>query len=443
MRVVVVGAGVSGLAAATFLAARGADVTVLEAGSRAGGNTQTTRAHGYVVDHAANGWLDSEPAMDRLLQAAGLVDQIQPASDRYNRRWIFADGVVHPLPGSPRAFLGSGLLSWSQKLRMLCEIVVSRGGHPDESVGAFARRRLGQAAVDRLVAPMVAGIFGGDADDISLEAAFPRMAALEREHRSLILAMIRLGRGGAPAGRLQTLAGGAGALPEALSAQLGARVRCGAPVDRIERLGERWRVCTPGGAVDADAVVLATPAFAQASLVDRLDPDGAAALNAVPYAPIAVVALAWPPGAFDRPPDGFGVLAARGADLGVLGALYASCIYPAQAPDGHVLVRLMLGGAVDPAAAALEPPAREARAVAAVVRLLGEPRFGPAHTWQFHHPRGIPQYRPGHRARVGRVRTAEARLPGLFFTGNHLDGIGVKDCARDAERVTDAVLGRR
>ncbi len=441
MRVVVVGAGVSGLAAATFLAGRGAEVTVLEAAPLPGGNVRSLREDGYVVDQAANGWLDSEPAMTRLLEQTGLTDQIVPASGRYNRRWIFADGRAHPLPGSPPAFLKSGLLSWAEKLRLMMELLVPRGGGPDETVAAFAQRRLGPAAVDRLVAPMVAGVFGGDAENTALEAAFPRMVALEREHRSLILAMIRLGRGGAPPGRLQTLRGGAGALPEALALRLGARLRCGVPVTGLARAGEAWRVQTADGAVEADAVVLATPAHAQAALLGGLDAEAAAALAAVPYAPIAVVALAFEPGAFATPPDGFGVLAARGADLGVLGALYASCIFPEQAPEGHVLVRLMLGGATDPAAAALDAQALEGRALAAVERLLGPPRSGPARRWLFRHPRGIPQYTPGHLGRVAAARAAEARLPGLLLTGNHLEGIGVKDCAKAGERVATALLG--
>lgn len=441
MRVIVVGGGVSGLAAAVFLVGHGAEVTVLEAAPAPGGNTRSTRERGFIVDHAANGWLDSEPAMTRLLERVGVQDQLVRASDRYNRRWIFADGRPIPLPGSPPAFLMSPLLTWPQKLRLIAEILVPRGHAPDETVEAFARRRLGQAAVDRLVAPMVAGVFGGDPGQLSLEAAFPRMVALEREHRSLILAMIRLGRGGAPPGRLQTLRGGAGALPEALSAWLGERVRCGVRVEGLARAGARWLVQTAEGALAADAVVLAAPASAQAALLRPHDGAAAAALDAIPYAPISVVAKAYGPDAFDTPPDGFGVLAARGADLGALGVLYSSCIFPEQAPEGHVLVRAMFGGAVDPEAAGLDPQALRGRAIAAITRLLGPPRAPAMASWIFRHPRGIPQYSPGHRARVQAARGAEQRLPGLHLTGNHLDAIGLKDCARAAEAVAMAVMG--
>lgn len=442
MRVVVVGGGVSGLAAAVFLARRGAEVRVLEAGAAPGGNTRSTREAGFIVDHAANGWLDSEPAMDRLLEAAGLTDQKVRASDRYAKRFIYADGRSLPLPAKPPAFLASPLLSWGAKLRLACEILIPRGGRPDETVASFVRRRLGQQVVDRLVAPMVAGVYGGDPDHLALEAAFPRMAELEREHRSLILAMIRLRRGGAPAGHLTTLRGGAGALPEGLAAWLGERVRCGLAVEGLERRAEGWRVRTAEGALEADAVVLATPAWTAAELIAPHDAEGAAALAAIPYSPISVVGLAWEPGAFEAPPDGFGALAARGSALGALGALYTSCIFPEQAPDGHVLVRVMIGGSVDPAAAALDEQALRGRALAAVGRLLGPTRAPPAHTWIFRHPRGIPQYAPGHLGRVAAARAAAERNPGLHLCGNHLDGIGLKDCAKAAEKVAARLVAQ-
>lgn len=441
MRVVVVGGGVSGLMAAAFLVHQGAEVTVLEA-VRPGGNVRSLREDGYTVDAAANGWLDNEPAMGRLLALIGAQERVLPASDRYKRRWIWSEGRAHLLPGSPPAFLKSPLLSWGAKLRLLGELLTSRANTEDESVEHFARRHLGQQAVDRLVAPMVAGVFGGDPRGLALAAAFPRMAELERVYRSLILAMLRLGRGGAPSGRLNTLEGGAGALPEALVAWLGERVQQGRVVG-LERRSEGWRVRSADGGLDADAVVLACPAYAQAELVQALDADAAAALSAIPYAPIAVVALAFPPGTWADPPDGFGVLAARGEDLGVLGVLYSSCIFPSQAPEGHVLVRAMIGGAVEPAAAGLDEQALRGRALSALERLHGPPRSAPTKTWIFKYARGIPQYAPGHLGRVRAVRAAEARLPGLYFTGNHLDGVGVKDCARAGEAVAGRVVGRR
>jgi oxygen-dependent protoporphyrinogen oxidase len=315
------------------------------------------------------------------------------------------------------------------------------GGEKDrESVGAFAARRLGPAFVERMVGPMVAGIYAADPYELSLRAAFPRMYELEREHRSLFLAMLRLRRGGAPSGHLHTLPGGAGALTDSLVARLGSRVRCETTVDKLERTGDSWRVGTGEGTLDADAVLLACPGYVQAELLATLDEAAADALREVAYSPVAVVVTAWSPGAWDREPDGFGVLAARDADLaGVLGCVFTSCVFPDQAPEGEVLLRTIVGGGIAPEAAKLPDGEMVVRVRTALEAFFGAERAEPRRVWIFRHPRGIPAYRPGHLQRVAAVLGAEQRLPGLFCTGNHLQGIGVKDCARQGEAVAERV----
>jgi len=446
-RLLIVGGGVSGLAAATFARAAGWDPLVLEAAPTAGGKVQTLTRDGWCLDAAANGWLDNEPAMARLLALAGLTGAVQPAGPASRTRWIWRAGRAHPAPLSPPAFLATRLLSWGAKLRVLLEPFI-RPGPPgaDESVAAFVRRRLGPAFVDALVGPMVTGIYAGDAEAISLPAAFPRMAALEARHGSLVRALLALRRGGAPAGRLETLRGGAGALPAALAAALGPAVRTGAPVTALHRedtpAGPRWRVTGPGLDEAGPAALLACPAAPQAQLLRPLAPAAAAALGAMATAPVAVVALGYAPGALPRPPEGFGVLLARGEALpgapGALGVLYSSNVFPDCAPAGHTLVRVILGGALHPAAATAPPADLAAQAQAAVAALCGGPAT-PALTHVFVHPDGIPQYTLGHPARLAALRAAVAPLPQLGLLGNHLDGIGVKDCARAAEAAVAAL----
>ncbi|MCB9766337.1 MAG: protoporphyrinogen oxidase [Alphaproteobacteria bacterium] len=440
-QVILIGAGISGLATATFLHDAGVDVQVLEAAAHPGGNVRSDRVDGRVLDQAANGWLDSEPAMSRLLDIAGLSAQVVPASDRYKTRWIYADGAMHPAPLSPPALLRSPLLSLSAKLRLLAEPFIRPGpAGVEESVGEFVRRRLGPGALDRLVAPMVAGIYAGDPDAISLKAAFPRMVELEQAHGSLVRAMVRLRGGGAPTGHLVSLKGGAGALTEGLAARLGERVRCDTPVQGLERAGGRWVVHTPDDALTADAVVLACPGYAASALVARLDPPASAALAAIPYAPVAVVVSAWPERTWARPPEGFGVLLARGEDLGgVLGCVFSSCVFPEQSRPGEVLLRTIIGGAIHPDAARLPDQQLIARARAANTAFFGPERAGPALVRVYRHPRGIPQYTLGHPGRVREVRAAEARHGGLCFVGNHLRGVGVKDCAKAAEEAAHRV----
>lgn len=436
MRVVIVGAGVSGLATARFLQAEGVQVSVLEARDSPGGNVRSVREEGRVLDVAANGWLNSEPAMTELLQLAGLTERLIPASDQYDDRFIFADGSMQPAPMSPPAMLRSRLISTWAKLRLLLEPFIGRATGP-ETVAEFVRRRLGQAFVDRMVGPMVAGVYASAPEQLSLEAAFPRMAELEREHRSLFLAMMRLRRGGAPRGHLQTLDGGAGSLPEALAQ--GLDLQLGVSVHGLEPQAQGFRVLTADGSVEADAVVLACPGHAQAPLVG-FDPLAVAALERIRYAPVAVVASAWSREAWERRPEGFGVLVAAHEPVGVLGCLFTSCIFPDQAPDDEVLLRTIIGGAVEPEAAREDDPSLRARCDRAHGAFFGRQLEPPRMMRIFRHPRGIPQYEPGHLDRVGVLRQAEGRHPGLVFTGNHLQGIGVKDCARAGKEAAAKVL---
>ena len=447
-RVIVVGAGVSGLATATFLRARGLDCTVLEAAPEAGGNVRSDRIEGRVLDRAATGWLDSEPAMGRLIELLGLSDQVVPASHRSAARWIFADARMHPVPTGPWSLLRSRLIPWWAKLRLLLEPFLRRGHKNEETIHDFVSRRLGRSFAERLVGPMVAGIYGALPEQLSLRAAFPKMHAMEREHRSLFLALRaarRAGRGGGPAGpqgQLQTLRGGVGTLTETMADRLEEDLQCGTEVTSVRPRGTGWEVHTEQGLTEVSAVVLACPAPAQARLIRGLDADLAHTLDEIPYAPISVVITAWPAGAWDRSPEGFGVLVAPGEGVGVLGTLYTSGVFPSQAPEGEVLLRTMVGGAVDPEAAHLPHQPLLDRVTAAHQCFFGTQRAEPLMVQVYRHPHGIPQYTLGHPGRVASVRAAQAKLPGLFLTGNHLEGIGVKDCAAAAERIAEAIVSQ-
>lgn len=441
--IVIVGAGISGLAAATFMRSSGLDPLVLEAGASPGGNVRSELVDGRVLDRAANGWLDNEPAMSRLLQISGLEGEVVRASDAAKLRWIWSKGAMHPAPLSPPALLRTRLLSVSAKLRLLAEpFIAQRRDGGDETVGEFVRRRLGAGVLDTMVGPMVAGIYAADPDKVSLEAAFPRMVELERDHGSLIRAMIRLGRGGAPSGHLCTLHGGAGALTSRLAAGLGDRLRCGVKIVGLRPEDGAFVVETGGGEIRARIVVLACPAPEQGRLVGGFELPAAEALATIPYAPVAVVAGVWPHGAWERDPQGFGVLLARGESMGgVLGTLFSSRVFPEQAGANEQLLRTILGGAIHPEVVDQDDQQLIERARRAHGAMFGPERREPELLRVYRHPRGIPQYLRGHLKVVDAVRDAEHRWPGLFFTGNHLQGIGVKDCARAGERVARAARG--
>lgn len=441
--IAIIGAGISGLAAATFLRDAGLDPLLLEAAAEPGGNVRSDRVDGRVFDRAANGWLDNEPAMARLLGISGLEGEVVRASAASKQRWIWSRGAMHLAPLTPPALLRTGLLSWSAKLRLLAEpLIAPRRDGADETVGEFVRRRLGAGVLDAMVGPMVAGIYAADPDKVSLEAAFPRMVELERDHGSLIRAMIRLGRGGAPSGHLCTLRGGAGALTERLAAGLGDRLRCGVTIEGLRPIDGGFALEAGGEEIAARVVVLACPAPAQARLVGGFERLAAEALAAIPYAPVAVVAGVWPRGAWAEDPRGFGVLMARGEAMGgVLGTLFTSQVFPDQARPDEQLLRTILGGAIHPEVVELDDQQLIERTRRAQGAMFGPQRKEPELLRVYRHPRGIPQYLRGHLRIVSAVREAEHRWPGLFFVGNHLQGIGVKDCARAGERVARAARG--
>ncbi|MEX0909624.1 MAG: protoporphyrinogen oxidase, partial [Gemmatimonadaceae bacterium] len=285
-------------------------------------------------------------------------------------------------------------------------------------------------------------IFAGDARRLSLHAAFPRMADLEREHGSVIRGMIAR-RGSTSSGALTSFRQGMQQLPLALAERGGFTVRCNADVRALRRTGDGWSVVVEGDteAIPADEVVLAGEPWAMAPLLRPHDEQAAAELAGIACPPVGVVALGFGPAAAAKLPVGFGMLIARGEGFRMLGTLWETHLYDGRGPAGHLLVRAMFGGAVDPDAGALSEPDLAARARAEVARL-----YRLSDTPQLEHvvrvPRAIPQYEIGHSARVARITTAIDALPGLSITGNGLRGVAFADAASDGVRVGDAAARR-
>lgn len=467
-RVAIIGGGISGLAVAWGLQAHGDRVTVdvYDAGPEPGGTARTRYVDGFTVDLGPNGFLTHVPETLRLVASLGMSDSLVTASDAANHRFLWHRNRLEPLPLSPGAFLRTPLLGWRAKLRVLCEPFLPRGGRPDETVWAFVARRLGRGFADAFVAPMVLGVTGGDARRVELRSLFPKMAALEAEHgglfRALLVRRLRArrdaralpagessapdgeGPGSGPAGpggRLTSLRGGVGALARGLADALGDRVHLDWPVAALQPEADgRWRMTRDDGATAlADEVVLAVPAQVAARLLRPSAPVVADHLSAIPASDMTMVALGYAREDVPHPLDGFGFLAPRDAGLRILGCLWASTLYPEQAPEGHVLLRTMLGGDVDPGLSDLDDAA-----VVEIVRhdlrkalgVTAEPCLVQTVRWR----NAIPQYRPGHGETVAQLdRLLSTHAPGIHLTGNSYRGVGLNDCTRDAERVVRAI----
>jgi len=453
-QIVIVGGGVAGLSIAHALGKRGAAekgtrVTVLERGERPGGNIRTEVIDGFTLEWGPNGFLDSVPETLELIRDLGIEERVQVSDDLARRRFIFRKGRLHELPGGPGGFLGSGLLSWPAKLRIAFEPFARRRPEDiDETIHAFASRRIGREAADVMIDSMVSGVFGGNSRELSLRACFPKMWQMETDHGGLFRALFAkmrekrraTGPVGAPAGRLTSFKGGCEDLIRGLVDELGSTLRTSAPVSRIRKAAGGYAVSLDSGeTVDADAVVLAGPTSASARIVSELDDELAAGLGEIPSAPIVVVCLAYEESQLPRPLDGFGFLVPRGEGPRILGALWDSSIYPGRAPEGQVLMRVMIGGAHDPEAIELDDETLLTTIRADLVTTMGLD-LAPSFTHIFRHHLGIPQYKVGHREKLERIDTALLRHPGLHVAGNGYRGVAINSCVAEAGPIAQRLL---
>ena len=347
-------------------------------------------------------------------------------------------------------FLTSRLFSWPGKLRMGLDLVLPRGhAGEDESLGGFVRRRLGAEALERVAQPLVAGIYTADPDELSLAATMPRFLELERRERSLLLALWRASRrtreegtSGARWSLFVTFKDGMGELVDTLAARLPAgAVQLKQRVTGVIREGGRWRVTTSEGlTIDADALVVSTEAHATARLVRYVDPQLGMLLAEIPYASSATVSFGYRRADVPHALDGFGFVVPRAEGRAILACTFSSVKYPGRAPEGNVLLRCFLGGALDRAALEGHDAALVERARADLRAALGV-TAEPLLTRLARHPASMPQYHVGQPARVEAIERRLDVLPGLALAGGAYRGVGIADCVRSGEAAAGRALG--
>jgi protoporphyrinogen/coproporphyrinogen III oxidase len=462
LSLVVVGGGITALAAAhraTELAReRGLelDLKVIEARARLGGTIATERVDGFLVEAGPDSFLSEKPWALALCRRLGIEGGLVRTDDRFRKVFVWFRGRLHPLPDGFQLlaptrlmpFATSSLFSWPGKLRMAMDLLVARGGGDDESLGAFVRRRLGREALERVAQPLVAGIYTADPDHLSLAATMPRFLEVERRHRSIILGLRQAskrapqpGTSGARWSLFVTFADGMEAFVRALADRLpDSSVVLRERVASVERTGGRWRVATADGArFDADRVILAGESHGAARLLRYVDPALATLLDQIEYAGAATVSLGYRRADVPHALDGFGFVVPRTEGKALLAGTFSSVKYPGRAPEGHVLLRCFLGGALDAGVMAEDDGALAARARAELRQALGvtaEPVLTRLSRW----PASMPQYHVGHLARVDAIERRLSALPGLGLAGGAYRGVGIADCVRSGEAAAEAML---
>ena len=442
-QVAVVGGGISGLSCAYKLFQLGVPVTVLESEPQPGGLIGTAEQDGFLFETGPQSFQGIDSLLD-LVRDVGLENHLSQANPRAPR-YVLRRGKLEKIPMSPQAIMTTSLLGAGSRWRVATEAMKrTRPPSEEESVAQFVRRKFGHEILEYLVAPFVSGVYAGDPEKLSLRAAFPTLDEWEREHGSILRGAMKSGpakgaSGGPPP--LCSFDHGMTMLPRMLAAKLGESVRTGARVESISRAGAggfQVRFVHQGRAeaLDAGAVVIATPSYIAAHLVESIAPTVARQLSGIAYAAVAVAGTGYHANQLGEL-NGFGVLIPRSEKHRTLGIIWNSSLFPGRGGDNRVTLTSFVGGATDPEI--LEKTDQEILAVvqdenARILKITGQPIV--SRLWR--HPKALPQYNLGHGYMVEAVRESERSLPGLYFAGNYLEGPSIGKCAERGASVAQA-----
>jgi len=458
-RVIVIGGGVTGLAAAWRLTHHfqksGLPLTLqlLESSPHLGGSLKSACREGFLLEMGADCFISEKPRGIELCRELGLESQLIGTRPEYRRSFILKQGKFHPIPegfylmgpSRTRPFLESGLLTWPGKFRAMLEPLIPSRPQTDETLASFVRRRFGKEMLDWMAQPLIAGIYGANPEALSLRATFPQFLDMERTYGSVIFGLKKRGgstssASGARYNLFVTLRDGMQKLTDTLAAKLGTSVvTSGARVKDIRHADGFWQVVKASGEIlTADAVCVALPSYAAAELFQNLDPDLAGELAAIAYAPAATINFAFREMDVKRPLNGIGFVVPRKENRLVLGCTFIHHKFEGRAPKGFMLIRVFLGGVQNTDWMKESDEVVTQNVFAELkdwLQVTGNPMF----TQLERYPRALPQYSVGHLTRILRVEERLFRHKGLALAGNWQYGVGIPDCIESGERAADAL----
>jgi len=457
--IAIIGGGIAGLAAAHRLTrlVPDASITLIEAEDRLGGKIVTDRAAGFVIEGGPDTFLSLKPRGLGLCRELGLETRLHGTNETIRRTYVMRGGRLYELPEGLTGLIPSrfgpmaktGLISPLGKLRMgLDYLIPPRAANGDESLASFVERRLGRELYDRLIEPLMSGIYAGDGEQLSLAATFPQLRQTELEHGGLIRGMLAAKKttpapkpGAKKWAAFLTPTTGLAEIVEALAQRLGAvDVRLGTRVACVESMPPGFAVrLERGESITADSIIFATPSFATADLIADLDSRLATALRGIPYVSTATVSAAYPLADIPRPLDGYGYIIPRTENRAILACTWTSTKFPHRAPEGYGLIRAFVGragqedvvnGSDDDLLALVRDELRRTLGITAA------PMLSRVFRW----PKAMPQYTLGHTSRLALIDERLASHPGLFAAGNAYRGIGIPDCIASGEQAAEGAV---
>ena len=469
-RAIVIGGGITGLTASYRLLREAEkrniplELTLLEANNRVGGTIQTEHRDGFVIEHGPDAFISTKPWAKTLCDELGIADKLIGTNPNVRQSFVCRNGKLLPVPkgfymmapGSFLPFLKSPIFSWRGKLRISLDLFISRRKEiDDESVADFVRRRLGTEAFERIAQPMIGGIYTSDAENLSLNATFPRFLEMEREHGSIIKALLARKRNAAQTSQdtsgpryslFLSFATGMQTLVDALAERLTGCIRLGTRVDAIQRGedGAGWRVALANGEIlAADLLCLALPAPQTSRILKNVSTPLAEKLNAIPYASSTTVNLAFHRETITHPLNGMGFVVPATEQFDLIGCSFSSVKFENRAPAQYVLLRAFIGqkniADQDLTNGSAVQEALTESVLRDVTKLLGIKKQ-PLFSIVSQHSQAMAQYLVGHQKAVAEIEALAKDLHGIALAGNAYHGIGIPDCVRSGEQAAVALL---
>lgn len=472
LRVAIIGGGITGLATAQRLKklSDSIDVTIFEASRRLGGIIRTEEADGLLMELGPDSFITNKPGGIRLCEEIGFADQLIPTDSRFRRSLVLANGKPQPVPdgfmlmapSKPWSILTTPVLSFAGKLRLLYEYFKGRQPQKsgDESLASFVRRRFGTETLDRLVQPLVGGIYTSDPEKLSLRATMPRFLDMEEKYGSVIrgtLAEAGAKPGDATSGDANSGSGaryglfaapkkGLGDLIRAIEVWLrqkpGIRFAMGAAIQSVQRSTDtgKWNVTTPDGTQTFDAVVMTLGTHAAAALLPAAEAASLRKLlTSIEYASSAIVVSGHRLSDFRHPMDAFGLVVPAIERRKILAVSFSSRKFLHRAPEGQIVLRTFIGGAMQPELMAMDDDAMLAAVneeLTAIFGMKAEPMF--AEVVRYNH--SMPQYHVGHLDRVAAIEQSLKDFPGLHLAGSAYHGVGIPDSITSGWTAADRIL---